>query len=93
MTTAMDHDTAKDVHELAQHLREQGHHDAADRLDQRLSVREVESDLLFVLREACETFLTVIEAIDPVSQTMIEKLRLTVESRLRLSDEKPASSG
>jgi len=86
MTTAADHDTTKDVHALAQHLREQGHHDAADRLDRGLSVRDVESDLLFVLREACETFLTAIEAIDPVSQTMIEKLRLSVESRLRLAD-------
>jgi hypothetical protein len=56
MTTAADHDTTKDVHALAQHLREQGHHDAADRLDRGLSVRDVESDLLFVLREACETF-------------------------------------
>jgi len=43
--------------------------------------------LLFALREACETILTAIEAVDPVTQTMIEELRLEVESRLRPSND------
>ena len=41
--------------------------------------------MLFALRAACETVLTAIQAIDPVTQTMIEELRLEVEKRLRLS--------
>jgi len=41
--------------------------------------------VLFALRQTCETILTAIEAIDPVTQTMIEELRLEVEKRLRLS--------
>ncbi len=50
-----------------------------------------ERGLLFTLREACETILTAIEAIDPVTQTMIEELRVEVEKRLRPPDEdKPA---
>ena len=52
-----------------------------------LFLHAVERGLLFALREACETILTAIEAIDPVTQTMIEELRLEVESRLRLSDD------
>jgi hypothetical protein len=43
--------------------------------------------LLFALREVCETILTAIEAIDPVTQTMIEELRLEVEKHLRLHEE------
>jgi hypothetical protein len=72
--------------DLIQQLRERGHHVAADHLALQLSLHNVESRLLFALREACETVLTAIEAIDPVTQTMIEELRLEVERRLRLHD-------
>ncbi|HTB42225.1 MAG TPA: hypothetical protein VK741_01270 [Acetobacteraceae bacterium] len=53
-----------------------------------MTAHAVERGLLFALRETCETILTAIEAIDPVTQTMIEELRLEVEKRLRLSDKK-----
>src|SRR5271166_6663033 len=82
----MAHDPEQQTRDLIERLREHGHHAEADHLDRQLSLHAVERGLLFALREACETILTAIEAIDPVTQTMIEELRLEVESRLRLSD-------
>jgi hypothetical protein len=76
-------ETERRAQEVIEQLRARGHHEAADRL---ASVRGVERGFLFALREACETVLTAIEAIDPVMQTMIEELRVEVESRLRLKD-------
>lgn len=77
-------DAEQKTQDLVARLREQGHHAEAEQLASRLSVRSVERGFLFALREACETILTAIEAIDPVTQTMIEDLRLTVEMRLTL---------
>jgi hypothetical protein len=54
-------------------------------LARQLLLHEGEAGLLF----ACETVLTGIEAIDPVSQTMIEVLRLDVEQRLRVQRRPP----
>jgi hypothetical protein len=86
---SMEVDTAQRARELIDRLRERGHHAQADHLVQTLATR-VERGLLFALREACETILTAIEAIDPVTQTMIEELRLEVEKHLRLaSDDHP----
>ena len=84
----MGHDPAQQTRALAERLREQGHHAEADRLERHLAAQTVERGLLFALRETLETVLTAIEAIDPVTQTMIEELRLEVEKRLRLSDKK-----
>jgi hypothetical protein len=39
--------------------------------------------LLEGLRDVCQVVLTAIEAIDPVSATMVEELRLGVDSRLK----------
>ncbi len=75
-------DTARKTEDLVARLREQGHAEAAEHLAHPLSVRGVERGFLFALREACETVLTAIEAIDPVTQTMIEELRLEVEKHL-----------
>jgi hypothetical protein len=70
------------MHDLIDRLREQGHHVQADLLARSLA-SETEHGLLFALRQACQTVLTAIEAIDPVSQTMIEELRLEVDKRLK----------
>jgi hypothetical protein len=43
---------------------------------------EHEHPLRNALREACQVVLTAIEAIDPVSATMVEELRLAVDARL-----------
>jgi hypothetical protein len=78
----MTNDTARKADDLIERLRAQGHLAAAERL---ASVRTVERGFLFALREVCETILTAIEAIDPVTQTMIEDLRLEVEKLLTSS--------
>jgi hypothetical protein len=82
-SAGMVHDPVQQARNLIKRLRERGHHVQADHLAHQLATR-VESSLLFALREACETLLTALEAIDPVTQTMIEELRLEVEKRLRL---------
>jgi hypothetical protein len=81
-------DPKQKAQDLVERLRAGGHHTEADQLARRLNVQAVERGLLFALREACETLLTAIEAIDPVTQTMIEELRLEVEKRLRLRDDR-----
>lgn len=83
----MARDPKEQTRSLAERLRDRGHDAAADHLEYQLSLHAVERGLLFALREACETVLTAIEAIDPVTQTMIEELRLEVEKRLRLPDD------
>jgi hypothetical protein len=85
--STMTDDPKLQAQELINRLREQGHHAAADRLARHLTAHAVERSLLTALREVCETLLTAIEAIDPVTQTMIEKLRLDVEARLRLRED------
>ena len=79
----MAQDLNKQAQDLAERLRERGHPTQADQLTRHLT-QDVERGVLFTLREVCETLLTAIEAIDPVTQTLIEDLRLEVEKRLRL---------
>ncbi len=78
--------TRRRTRDLVERLRELGHREQADRVESQLSLHGLSRGALFALREACETLLTAVEAIDPVTQTMIEELRLEVEKRLRLSD-------
>ena len=73
--------TTKRTEALIERLRKRRHAEAADRLARTL-VHDAESGVLFALRETLETLLTGIEAIDPVTQTMMEELRLEVEKRL-----------
>jgi hypothetical protein len=78
----MANDLSKQMQDLIARLHEQGHHAEAEHLASH-PARESEHALLFALRQACQTVLTAIEAIDPVSQTMIEELRLEVDKRLK----------
>ena len=80
-------DTSRQSNNLVGRLRDLGHHAEADHLARHLPLQTAERGLLFALREVCETILTAIEAIDPVTQTMIEELRLEVEKHLRLHEE------
>jgi hypothetical protein len=80
-------DTSRQSNDLVERLRDLGHHAEADHLARHLPLQTAERGVLFALREACETILTAIEAIDPVTQTMIEELRLEVEKHLRLHEE------
>jgi hypothetical protein len=77
-------DPKQQARALIDRLREQGHAAPADRLHRALS--SVESGLVFTLRETLETLLTGIEAIDPVTEAMIEQLRLDVEKHLGTPD-------
>lgn len=86
---AMADDPRQKAQELVDRLRARGHTAEAEKLAHHLSVQKVERGLLTALRETLEVLLTAIEAIDPVTQTMIEELRVEVEKRLRL----PAREG
>jgi len=77
----MTDETTKRTEALIERLRERRQEGAADRLARTL-VHRAESGVLFALRETLEALLTGVEAIDPVTQTMIEELRLEVEKRL-----------
>ena len=89
----MTDDLKQRTEELIGHLRDQGHTEEAEHLADRLGAHAIERGLLFVLREACETVLTAIEAIDPVSQMMIENLRLDVEKRLIPAEDQAHHTG
>jgi len=77
----MTDETTKRTEALIERLRERRQEGAADRLARTL-VHRAESGVLFALRETLEALLTGVEAIDPVTQTMMEELRLEVEKRL-----------
>jgi hypothetical protein len=84
----MAQDPTQQANALVDRLRDRGHHTQAEHLSKLLSLRSIERGLLLALREACETVLTAIEAIDPVSETMIKELRLEVEKHLRFAHDK-----
>jgi hypothetical protein len=81
-------DPKQKAQDLVNRLRESGHDAEADQLARHLKVQAVERGFLFGVREVCETLLTAVEAIDPVTQTMILELRLEVESRIRLREDR-----
>jgi len=64
-------------------LRDQGHEEHAEHIAGALRGGAVGEALLSGLREACQTVLTALEAIDPVTEGMIEELRLEVDKRLQ----------
>jgi hypothetical protein len=74
---------------LAERLRAEGHDAQADHIEATLDNHaDTAGDdraghgFLHALRDACQTILTAIEAIDPSSGTAIEELRLEVDKRL-----------
>ena len=76
----MPDDTAAAARQVAARLRDNGHPAHADRLHAALA--EAEGGLLLAVREACQTILTAVEAVDPVSAAMVGELRLAVDRRL-----------
>jgi hypothetical protein len=80
--------TAHRAHLLAERLRAEGHHAQAAHIEATLGQHQPAVDdetghgFLHALRDACQTVLTAIEAIDPSSGTAIEELRLEVDKRL-----------
>ena|ERR1700712_3107058 len=77
---------------LVTRLRDEGHHAEAEQVQDMLDrhaippedvpAEEAHHGFLHGLRDACQTILTAIEAIDPASGTAIEELRLEVDKRL-----------
>jgi hypothetical protein len=73
---------------LADRLRADGHDTQADHIEATVDQHEAVADdgsghgFLHALRDACQTVLTAIEAIDPSSGTAIEEFRLEVDKRL-----------
>lgn len=73
---------------LAERLRAEGHDTQADHIEATVDQHETAVDdgsghgFLHALRDACQTVLTAIEAIDPSSGTAIEEFRLEVDKRL-----------
>ncbi|MDE2582214.1 MAG: hypothetical protein KGL52_11305 [Rhodospirillales bacterium] len=79
----MTEDTRNKASELAETLRARGHAEPAAKLSAAATAMEaVEGVFLRGLRDALQSALTAIEAIDPVSATMIDELRLEVDKRL-----------
>ena len=69
--------TAKIIEEL----KALGRTDEAWHMHRTLEERASDTFLL-ALREACETVLTMIEAIDPATETLLEELRADVDAWL-----------
>jgi hypothetical protein len=70
--------TLKTAQEVADALAKRGHAEHAERL--RAALKRPGSLLRSALRDACQVVLTAIEAIDPVSATMVEELRLELDA-------------
>jgi hypothetical protein len=72
--------TIKAAEKVADALDQRGHPEHAGTL--RAALRRGHSGSLVraALREACQVVLTAIEAIDPVSATMVEELRLELDA-------------
>jgi hypothetical protein len=71
--------TIEAAREVADTLDQRGHKQHAGTVRAAL---EHGHPLRTALRDACQVVLTAIEAIDPVSATMVEELRLAVDARL-----------
>jgi hypothetical protein len=78
-----DHDdTVKSAHRVVDTLQQRGHAPQAHAVRAVLGRSHAGVVLLAALRDVCQVVLTAIEAIDPVSATMVEELRLEVDKRL-----------
>jgi hypothetical protein len=75
-------ETVKAAEHVADTLQQRGHATQAHAVRAVLGHSHAGSLLLAALRDVCQVVLTAIEAIDPVSATMVEELRLEVDKRL-----------
>jgi len=78
----MPDDTIKAAHHVVDTLHKRGHARQAHEIHAVLRGSHAGSILLTALRDVCQVVLTAIEAVDPVSATMVEELRLEVDKRL-----------
>lgn len=78
----MSDDMREDAQKLASDLEKAGHAEHAADVRQALSEHPVEDGFLWTLRNICDTFLTAAEAIDPVLEITLERLRSRLDSTL-----------
>jgi len=79
---ALGEEEIRRARELADRLRAEGHHAAAERVQHATVGARIGEALLETVREACQTVLTTIEALDPKTALLAEELRLEVDKRL-----------
>jgi hypothetical protein len=79
----MSEDQTRQALDLAARLQAEGHHDAADHVHKAVHGGYAGVAFFHALRDACQTVLTAIEALDPKTQLMAEELRLEVDKRLQ----------
>ena len=72
--------TIETARQVADNLDQRGHAEHAGRLRTALTHNHSTAVLRSALGEACQVVLTAIEAVDPVCATMVEELRLEVDS-------------
>jgi hypothetical protein len=75
--------TIEAARQVADKLDQRGHAEHAGRLRAALAHNHSAKVLRSALGEACQVVLTAIEAIDPVCATMVEELRLEVDTWAR----------
>ena len=78
----MNPETMSQAAALAARLREEGHEAAAAQVEHATTRPHHGGVLVSALREACQTVLTAIEALDPKTQFMAEELRLEIDKKL-----------
>jgi hypothetical protein len=83
----MTEDVRQQARQLAKNLEDAGHSEHAAKVHHVLSGNMVEDAFLWALRGVCDTLLTMVEAIDPVSEMTLEGLRSKVDANLAPGDE------
>jgi hypothetical protein len=82
----MSEDVREHARKLAEDLENAGHGEHAAKVHHVLSTHSVEDTFLWALRGVCDTLLTFVEAIDPVSEMTLEGLRSKVDAALGQAD-------
>ncbi len=83
----MTEDAREHARKLARDLEAAGHAEHAAKVHHVLSGNQAGEAFLRALRGVCDTLLTMVEAIDPVSEITLEDLRNRVDAKL--TAEKP----
>jgi hypothetical protein len=78
----MSEDVRAQARKLADDLENAGHSDHAAKVNEVLSGGHADNAFLWALRGLCDTLLTFVEAIDPVSELTLEGLRRKVDASL-----------
>jgi hypothetical protein len=78
----MSEDVREHAQKLAQDLENSGHTEHAAKVHHVLNGNDVEDGFLWALRNVCDTLLTFVEAIDPVSEMTLEGLRNKLDVNL-----------